>query len=295
MTFAEKLKSARKAAGMTQEVLAEKLGVSRQAVTKWETDRGIPEIENMIVISNLFGITVDELLSEEKETAVRIGYLYESRTAYDIDGKKRFDLKLGGACLLRTVGTNSEKVMIHLASNEISTLGSDFKVKIDDIKGRIDVNINRKNGMTEARAKESLIIEVFLPAQYMTRVELESSCKELHLANLICENVEFKGKASKVFIDSVEAVLELDCNLDMNICVGRFAGSLEINQISSTSRLTVPKDFAFRSVLKGVSNSVSYEQNSGTAEDFSDPDADNIVELNGLRSELVIARGEVLN
>jgi transcriptional regulator with XRE-family HTH domain len=44
MTFAEKLKSIRKQAGMSQEQLAEKLGVSRQAVTKWETDAGIPDI-----------------------------------------------------------------------------------------------------------------------------------------------------------------------------------------------------------------------------------------------------------
>lgn len=48
MTFAEKLKSIRKQAGMSQEQLAEKLGVSRQAVTKWETDSGIPDIENMM-------------------------------------------------------------------------------------------------------------------------------------------------------------------------------------------------------------------------------------------------------
>ncbi len=50
--------------------------------------------------------------------------------------------------------------------------------------------------MTEARAKESLIVEVFLPAQYMAHVELESICKELHLANLKCENVEFKEKSA---------------------------------------------------------------------------------------------------
>ncbi len=41
MTFAERLKSIRKQAGFSQEQLAEKLGVSRQAVTKWETDTGI--------------------------------------------------------------------------------------------------------------------------------------------------------------------------------------------------------------------------------------------------------------
>lgn len=293
MTFAEKLKRSRKAIGMSQEALAEKLGVSRQAVTKWETDRGIPDIENMIVISNLFGITVDEFLSEEKETAVRKGYLYESRTEYDIDGKKRFDLKLGGACILRTVGTESEKVMIHLASNELSSLASDFKVKIDDIKDRIDVDINRRNGMTEAKAKESLIIEVFLPNQYITHMELESNCDEFHLNNMTCENVEFKGKTCKVSIDSVEAALELDCNMDMDICVDCFTGSLEINQISSTSKLTIPEDFAFRSVLKGFSNSISYEQNGCITEDFSDPAAGNVVELNGFRSELVIARRDV--
>ena len=54
MTFAEKLKSIRKQAGMSQEQLAEKLGVSRQAVTKWETDAGIPDIENIMAISALF-------------------------------------------------------------------------------------------------------------------------------------------------------------------------------------------------------------------------------------------------
>ncbi len=66
MTFAEKLKSIRKQAGMSQEQLAEKLGVSRQAVTKWETDSGIPDIENMMAISVLFDISIDELLSNEK-------------------------------------------------------------------------------------------------------------------------------------------------------------------------------------------------------------------------------------
>ena len=50
MTFAENLKMLRKQAGMSQEQLAEKLGVSRQAVTKWETGAGIPDIENIMAI-----------------------------------------------------------------------------------------------------------------------------------------------------------------------------------------------------------------------------------------------------
>ena len=64
MSFSEKLKAARKSAGISQEVLAEKLGVSRQAVTKWETGRGIPDVDNMMIISNLFGISLDDFLSQ---------------------------------------------------------------------------------------------------------------------------------------------------------------------------------------------------------------------------------------
>lgn len=290
MTFAEKLKDLRKANGMSQETLAEKLCVSRQAVTKWETEGGTPDIDNMIAISKLFGITVDELLSEKIETAISKGYLYESRTEYDIDGSKRFDMKLGGALSLRVIGTDGEKVMVHLASNDIPTLETDFKVKIDDIRGRIDVDIRRKNGMTEAAAKESLIVEVMMPNQYMSRLEIESNCGELRFNNIVCDNTEFKGKASRVFIDSAESTLELDCNLDMDIYVDRFTGSLEINQLSSTSRITIPEDYAFQSILKGLANSISYERNGNPAEDFSDSDATNVIELNGARSELVIIR-----
>ena len=53
MTFAEKLKSLRKQASMSQEQLAEKLGVSRQAVTKWETDTGIPLGSSSVLTSIL--------------------------------------------------------------------------------------------------------------------------------------------------------------------------------------------------------------------------------------------------
>lgn len=63
MTFAEKLKELRKQSGLSQEKLAEKLGVSRQAVTKWERDTGVPDIDNIMAISKLFDVSMDELFS----------------------------------------------------------------------------------------------------------------------------------------------------------------------------------------------------------------------------------------
>ena len=150
MTLAEKLKSIRKQAGMSQEQLAEKLGVSRQAVTKWETDAGIPDIENVIAISALFDISIDELLSNEKGAKKLTDYLFESITEYDIDEPKRFDMKFGGAKQFVLSGSKSEKIRVRLASNTLSTLQSDFKVKIDDIRKRIDVEANRRNGVSAA-------------------------------------------------------------------------------------------------------------------------------------------------
>lgn len=61
-TLGERLRSARKEAGLTQEQLAEKLMVSRQAITKWESGKGIPDIENLKALSQLFAVSIDALL-----------------------------------------------------------------------------------------------------------------------------------------------------------------------------------------------------------------------------------------
>ena len=66
MTLADKLKEARKNAGLTQIELAEKLCVSRQAITKWETGKGIPDVDNLKVISKILNVSIDFLLDDEE-------------------------------------------------------------------------------------------------------------------------------------------------------------------------------------------------------------------------------------
>lgn len=67
MTLGQKLKALLKDNGMTQEDLAERLEVSRQAVGKWVNDKGIPEVGKLVQISNLFGVSMDYLLKEDCE------------------------------------------------------------------------------------------------------------------------------------------------------------------------------------------------------------------------------------
>ena len=66
MEFNEKLQELRKQKGLTQEELAEILFVSRTAVSKWESGRGMPSIESLKAISKLFAVTLDDLLSSEE-------------------------------------------------------------------------------------------------------------------------------------------------------------------------------------------------------------------------------------
>jgi transcriptional regulator with XRE-family HTH domain len=67
MIFGEKLKSERTKKGWSQEELAEKLFVSRQSISKWENGQNYPSIEIIIKISDLFGLTIDELLRSDEE------------------------------------------------------------------------------------------------------------------------------------------------------------------------------------------------------------------------------------
>ena len=66
MEFHEKLQELRKQREMTQEELAEILYVSRTAISKWESGRGMPNVESLKAISKFFGISLDDLLSSEE-------------------------------------------------------------------------------------------------------------------------------------------------------------------------------------------------------------------------------------
>ena len=66
MTFGEKLLNLRRARNWTQEELAEKIGVTRQALSKWEANAALPDTKNVVALAKLFGVTADYLLCEDE-------------------------------------------------------------------------------------------------------------------------------------------------------------------------------------------------------------------------------------
>ena len=64
MEIGNKINQLRKLSGMTQEQLAEKLNVSRQTISKWESDSTSPDLESIVKISRIFHVSLDDLLKE---------------------------------------------------------------------------------------------------------------------------------------------------------------------------------------------------------------------------------------
>ena len=89
MTLAEKLKDARKNAALSQEQLAEKLCVSRAAVAKWESGKGLPDIENLKAISKLLDVSIDYLVDDGAEMDFRVTKEQIDLDSFEVTGRCR--------------------------------------------------------------------------------------------------------------------------------------------------------------------------------------------------------------
>ena len=287
-----RIRELRKQANLSQEMMAEKIGVSRQAITKWETGLGVPDIENLVAIADLFKLSLDELMGRdiEHETLAK-DYLYESVTEYDIDGKKDFDISFMGANKLMLYAYEGEKVKVILLSDTISDIQNELKTKIDDIKRKIDIDIKRVGILSETVAKNELTIKILIPQLYMGEVELNGNTNILELKNLELDNIEFSGKSKEIALENIKSHIEIDTNEDAKLYVKNVEGALDINQLSATSKLYIASTDEFGFVTKGVLNKVLCKQDMLNIKEVSE-EPKLVIELNGIKSELSICHME---
>lgn len=287
-----RIRELRKQAKLSQEMMAEKIGVSRQAITKWETGLGVPDIENLVAIADLFKLSLDELMGRdiEHETLAK-DYLYESVTEYDIDGKKDFDISFMGANKLKLYAYEGEKVKVILLSDTISDIQNELKTKIDDIKWKIDIDIKRVGNLSETVVKNELTIKILIPQLYMGEVDLNGNTNILELKNLELDNIEFSGKSKEITLENIKSHIEIDTNEDAKLYVKNVEGALDINQLSATSKLYIASTDEFGFVTKGVLNKVLCKQDMLNIKEVSE-EPKLVIELNGIKSELSICHME---
>ena len=273
MLFSEKLKQLRIAKSLTQEELAEKLNVSRQAITKWESGDGIPDIENLKQLSILFNTTIDDLIKEEKEIIIKGKYSIEEDL--EIDHTKHFDIKISKIQELNIKPNNEEKVKIELLSDEEKELSNNYKMKWDNLYNRLDIDIKGKNEL------QNVIINLYLPEKYIDEIELKSKIKTLNILDLELNKLEYDGELKYLNVNNAKGNITLNvAKCDVEATYDQLNGSLEINTINSTSRVQIPKNTRYKTVLKGIKNKF--------IDANSTEDATNEIELNGANSKLII-------
>ncbi len=103
MNFAEKIFTLRKSNDLTQEQLAEELNVSRQSISKWESGQAIPELEKIVSMSQIFGVTTDYLLKPSEIDALSVKTeILEKQQQQLLDREKKQNRTI--RCLMYSVG-----------------------------------------------------------------------------------------------------------------------------------------------------------------------------------------------
>lgn len=292
MNFAEKLKELRKQKGISQEQLSEKIYVSRQAITKWENGNGIPDITNLIAISNLFNESLDSLLSEEKSLISKNDFLYESRTEYDLDSPRKIDLRLGTAREVIVEKTKDEKILVIAASNKLDSLARQVKVKIIEDKKRMDVVVKHSLDLSKIAANENLFIFIKIPERFVADVEISGEIENLKIRDITFNAIEFDGKAKNVFVSNSTGHVELNTNSNLNVELNEVNGKLDLNQFHAISKISFAEGQKyylknagrFTRFIDSASRLICGKRN---LEDPSEP-TDLIVEVNGWKTEVQI-------
>ena len=274
MNFNEKFKALRKEYNYTQEELAEELNVSRQAITKWESGEGIPDVENLKTISRLFNTTIDELVKEEK--AVKFSERrYKTMKELAIDHTKHFDIKLAPAEELSIVPSGDEKVRVELISASVEKLSEVAKIKFDNRYDRLDINVKSK------RAGRDLSVNLYLPEKYIEEIELNAELHSLNVTNLDVNKLEYDGKLKFLNVAGSKGKIVLNTSKsDVEAKYDAFNGILEVNMLHSTARVEIPAGTKYQAVNKGFKNTFVDAVNT--------KDAENIIELNGAASKLIV-------
>ena len=155
MTFGEKLKQARKEAGLSQEQFAEKMSVSRSAVAKWEVDKGMPDVNNLKIMAQLLDVSVDYLLDEDAKLSFN-----ETKEAIDINSFKvtgKCRDKRDAACFAKYSDTTAIYPLIRKKKMTKAEWLTDFIAGPGIIQGADYLNASSTYYLVEVGSKQLLV------------------------------------------------------------------------------------------------------------------------------------------
>ena len=259
-----------------------------QAITKWETKRGLPDVENMVILAEVFKLTLDELVLEEVKKQENKPMIFESETVYDIDTGKHFDINLGGARKITLKTGIDEKIRIRLSSETLEKIGSLFKIKLDEKRAKLDVELINKKGVSRFETQESVDIELLLPEKFTEHCEVSASVKELFIEDLRLNRLEYDGDAEKVYICDTEGSLEFTSKTDYDIRISGNCTKLDVNQFKAKTVVCLENAEDYKFENNGRKCKLITRKNGEIVEWTSNDSAHNTISISGIFSELIV-------
>lgn len=162
MTLGKRIAQIRRAKGIKQDELAEKLGVTPQAVSKWENDVSCPDISLLPRLAELLGVTTDELLSGKKEeTAVRILPPEERRSIDDMMMRVIVDSKEGDKVRVN-LPVSLVQMALEIGMEMPQFSGQDALKNIDLAKIIALVEKGAVGNLVEVESAEGDVVRIFV-------------------------------------------------------------------------------------------------------------------------------------
>lgn len=272
MLFNEKLKELRKQKGWSQEKLAEKVNVSRQAVTKWEMGDGYPDIENLKIISNIFEKSIDELVKEDFESHV-IDEKTESKTIVQQLEKinvseiiKKIQINTIPIAQIKVVPTKQAEVSAELYSDYNTILSQDIKLKVKQTKSKLNI-IVKKNGFFNfiiigntnyTQYIKNLNLIVYIPDKYTQNIDVNTISEKIVLESLNMNKIQITSANSAIFLNEVNARIAEISGIEEKIILRNYMGDLDINTVTSNIDIQY-KEFNNSIKMSCISSNIKFE------------------------------------
>ncbi len=240
ITICTKIAELRRASGMTQDTLAEKLGVTYQAVSKWENTISCPDISLIPMIAEIFGVSIDFLFGKDIEIhEEKPKQPSDLNLPWEDDGKL-YAVLFRGTKLLETREYKNEKMKITVElCGDLRDVKSEFNVSCQTVTGNVnagEINCDTIDGNANAGS-----------------ITCDTIGGNVQTGALTCDTIEGDVKSAAVTCDTIEG--DVTINGGGLTCNGEIAGDLN----AESCKITVNGDVSGDIDIRGGENALSVE------------------------------------
>ena len=314
MLFNEKIKEQRIKKGWSQEQLATQVHVSRQAVTKWENGDGYPDIENLKILSDLFDISIDELVKDDfnvKENE-RLEIITHLTKKIKIKSTIRtIEIHALPIETIRVIPTNHTEITANLISNHDLSLAKNIILNVKKNNNKIKIQLRKDTFFSfkflvgAIRCMEGFILEIHLPTNYANNLKVDAIVNHIDLENLNLNKIKIVSVNSEILLNQVKTEQTELHQTDGDITLKEFEGNLQIdamssdiiaqyksfeysiktNCISSNIKIEIPKNASYYVTQDNISSDIKFL----LSENSTNPKASkNKIKLSGLDNTITI-------